>query len=148
MVIGKELRLECAHNLPKHKNADGSPGKCSRLHGHSYLLQIWVRGPIDPATGMVMDFAELSEILDIHVDKVLDHRYINEVFLAYQWPGEATAENVARFIWQQVETHLPEHINIERIKLWETVKYNVEITSFDYFPEPSAEALTEEPSHG
>lgn len=131
MVITKELRFEAAHTLPKHKNPDGTPGKCSRLHGHSYRLEVAVEGPINPETGMVIDFALLKKILTEEVHDLLDHRMINEVFIALNWAGETTAENICRWVWHQVAKKLPEGIFMRRVRLWETENYSAELIYYD-----------------
>src|SRR4029077_14901206 len=52
-----EFRFEAAHRLPKVP-----PGhKCSRLHGHSFRVELAVEGPVNPETGWMMDFAELHD---------------------------------------------------------------------------------------
>lgn len=65
----KEFKFEASHILPKH------PGKCSRLHGHSWVLRVFVRGEIDPETGFVMDYAELKKLVQPLVDD-LDHHHL------------------------------------------------------------------------
>ena len=56
MQIFREFTFEAAHRLP------GVPAshKCSRLHGHSFRLEIHVAGDVEPASGMVMDFADIK----------------------------------------------------------------------------------------
>ena len=52
MQIRRTFRFEAAHVLPFHQ------GKCSRMHGHSYRLDVAVRGPLQtdgPARGMIED---------------------------------------------------------------------------------------------
>lgn len=69
LEISKTFRFEASHVLPKH------PGKCSRLHGHSWVLTVSVQGPVNPETGFVMDFAELSvEVKNLVAD--LDHHHL------------------------------------------------------------------------
>lgn len=69
MEIRKTFRFEASHVLPKH------PGKCSRLHGHSWILHVWVDGTINQKTGFVMDYAELSEQVKPLIED-LDHRHL------------------------------------------------------------------------
>ena len=62
-IITREFTFEASHHLPNHK------GKCRRPHGHSYRLQISLRGPIKEAPGqsdegMVMDFDDLKCIVN------------------------------------------------------------------------------------
>lgn len=69
MLLRKTFRFEASHILPKH------PGKCSRLHGHSWVLHVEVEGQIDDETGFVMDYAEISEGVRPLIDN-LDHRHL------------------------------------------------------------------------
>jgi queuosine biosynthesis protein QueD len=69
MEIQKQFKFEASHVLPKHK------GKCSRLHGHSWVLYVAVQGDINPETGFVMDYAELKDAVQPIVDS-MDHRHL------------------------------------------------------------------------
>jgi 6-pyruvoyltetrahydropterin/6-carboxytetrahydropterin synthase len=72
--ISKEFTFEAAHRLPHVP-----PGhKCARVHGHSYNIEITIRGPVDPKLGWIVDFAELNAAWQpLHAQ--LDHRLLNEV---------------------------------------------------------------------
>ncbi|MER5325490.1 6-carboxytetrahydropterin synthase QueD [Streptosporangium roseum] len=98
MEIFREFTFEAAHRLP-----NVSPGhKCARLHGHSYRVEVHVRGEVDPATGWLMDFAELKAAFKPVLDQ-LDHYYLNEV------PGleNPTSEVLAKWIWNRLIDVLP-----------------------------------------
>jgi 6-pyruvoyltetrahydropterin/6-carboxytetrahydropterin synthase len=98
MDILKEFTIEAAHRLP-----NVSPGhKCGRLHGHSFRIEIHVSGPVDPAMGWVIDFAEIKSAFK-PVEEAIDHRFLNDV------PGleNPTSENLARWIWEQLAAALP-----------------------------------------
>lgn len=69
MKLTKTFRFEASHVLPRH------PGKCSRLHGHSWILHVSVEGAIDPTTGFVKDYAEISKVVKPLVER-LDHRHL------------------------------------------------------------------------
>lgn len=69
MELCKEFSFEASHILPNH------PGKCSNLHGHSWVLSVSIRGPLDPSTGMVADFADLKAAVQPVVDE-LDHAHL------------------------------------------------------------------------
>lgn len=99
MELFKEFGFEAAHRLPQVP--DGH--KCARLHGHSFRVEIHVAGPVDPATGWVMDFAEITDAF-APLREQLDHRYLNEV------PGleNPTSENIARWIWDCLKPSLPQ----------------------------------------
>lgn len=98
MEIFKEFRFEAAHRLPMVPKGH----KCERLHGHSYRVEVHVRGVVDPEAGWVMDFGDISEAFaPLHVQ--LDHYYLNEV----EGLENPTSENLARWIWQRLVTSLP-----------------------------------------
>jgi 6-pyruvoyltetrahydropterin/6-carboxytetrahydropterin synthase len=69
MEICKSFTFEASHILPKH------PGKCSRLHGHSWKLTVYVKGPVNKETGFVIDYGELKRIVQPVVDN-LDHKHL------------------------------------------------------------------------
>jgi len=104
-------------------------GKCNNphFHGHNYTVVVVVRGPVDPVTGMVMDLNDLKGWLHFVVDQ-LDHKNINlEVpeFLDGWLP--ATTENIAVWIWQQLQQAMgPQGHLLHRLQLWETNRICVE----------------------
>jgi 6-pyruvoyltetrahydropterin/6-carboxytetrahydropterin synthase len=69
MEICKEFTFEASHVLPHHK------GKCSNLHGHSWKLTVYVRGPVDRETGMVVDYADIKSSIQPIIDD-LDHAHL------------------------------------------------------------------------
>lgn len=98
MEIFKEFRFEAAHRLPNVPEGH----KCARLHGHSFRVRVTVDGPVDPRTGWVMDFADLSAAMRPLHDR-LDHRYLNEI-AGLENP---TSEVLARWIWHELLPGLP-----------------------------------------
>ena len=107
MRVTKEFQFDSAHNLPNYH------GKCERLHGHTYRLQVTIEAPVDVDTGMALDFAILGDIVEEQVVTVLDHRYINEIIPI------SSAENVTLWIWNRLSGKLP-HARLSEIRLWET----------------------------
>jgi 6-pyruvoyltetrahydropterin/6-carboxytetrahydropterin synthase len=108
MDIFKEFRIEAAHRLPRVP----AEHKCARLHGHSFRIGVHVEGPVDPAQGWVLDFADLKRAF-APLHEALDHRYLNEV------PGleNPTSEQLAMWIWQRLKPALP---GLSRITVRET----------------------------
>lgn len=104
----KEFRFEAAHRLPFVPEGH----KCSRLHGHSFKVELTVSGPVDPKTGWFIDYDVLHEIWDPLHD-ALDHRYLNDV------PGleNPTSENLAKWIWDRMRKSLPE---LSQVTVFET----------------------------
>lgn len=121
-LLTKSFTFEAAHHLPGHR------GKCARPHGHSYTLEVTLRGPIRHAPsesdhGMVLDFADLSQVVKEAVIARLDHYDLNEVTGIH-----TTAENLAHWIWDAlVAGGLPDEL-LHRVRLWETATGHVEIT--------------------
>ncbi len=74
-------------------------GKCARPHGHghNYLLDVTVRGPIDPRTGMICDLAELQRLVNDLVVEPFDHTFLNKD-VAHFASCVPTAENIALHI--------------------------------------------------
>ena len=98
MNIFKIFTLEAAHRLPNVPEGH----KCSRLHGHSFRVELHLDGPVDPHTGWVMDFSEVKAIFKPLYEQ-LDHHYLNDI------PGleNPTSENLAILIWNQTKPLLP-----------------------------------------
>lgn len=98
MEIFKEFSFDAAHRLPNVP----PDHKCARLHGHTYRLEVWVRGPVDPKLGWVLDFGDLKRVVQ-PVMAQLDHVCLNDV------PGleNPTSENLARWIWRALVAELP-----------------------------------------
>ena len=84
-------------------------GLCARpsFHGHSYVCDVTVTGPIDPVTGMVVDLGVLDRILASEVRERFDHRNINlDVPEFADGKLVPTGENLARFIFERVQRAL------------------------------------------
>jgi 6-pyruvoyltetrahydropterin/6-carboxytetrahydropterin synthase len=97
MEIFKAFQIEAAHRLPKVPAGH----KCGRLHGHSYRIEIHMKGELGAESGWVADFGDLKHAFE-DVFQTLDHSYLNEV------PGleNPTSENLARWIWQRLFSRL------------------------------------------
>ncbi|HZF49548.1 MAG TPA: 6-carboxytetrahydropterin synthase QueD [Polyangiaceae bacterium] len=96
--IFKQFRFEAAHRLPNLPPEH----KCHRLHGHSYRVEIHVRGEVDEELGWIIDFADISRTFE-PLRSMLDHYYLNEV----EGLSNPTSENIARWIWQRLKPNLP-----------------------------------------
>ncbi len=108
MQIRKHFRFEAAHVLPYHL------GKCARPHGHSYRLEVALRGPLQstgPATGMIEDFDVVRAVVHEQVIDVLDHTSLNDAL------ENPTCENIVTWVWQRLDKALP---GLEELVLWET----------------------------
>ena len=105
MRVRRRFRFEAAHRLPEH------PGKCRELHGHSFELVVTVDRPVDPASGLALDFGTLRRVVDEWIVTELDHRYLNDLI------ENPTAERIAMWIWERLSPVLE---GLEEIELFET----------------------------
>lgn len=98
-------------------------GLCARpnFHGHSYVCDVSVSGPVQRDTGMLIDLALLDRVLLEEVRTRFDHRNINlDVPEFNETDGLVpTGEELARFIAQQVQARLPEQVRVSRVVLAE-----------------------------
>ncbi len=102
--ISMDFAFCAAHHLPR------STGRCKSTHGHNYKLRVTLAGHPDPATGMIMDFYELQELVEDRVISVLDHSSLNDLL------ENPTAELIAAWIWDRLAKDLPQ---LYELGLWE-----------------------------
>jgi len=98
MEIFKEFTFDSAHWLP-HVPDDH---KCRRMHGHTYIVRLYLSGELHPVLGWVTDFADIKDAWK-PLEQQLDHRVLNDV-AGLENP---TAENLAVWIWQKIKPALP-----------------------------------------
>lgn len=89
-TIIKRLEISAAHQL-----ALSYRSKCENIHGHNWIITIYCRSKELNCDGMVIDFAHIKQT----VHKKLDHQNLNQVL-----PFNPTAENIAKWICDQIPT--------------------------------------------
>ena len=109
--VTRSFAFEAAHQLPWH------PGKCSRLHGHNYRLEVTVEGPVDEH-GVVVDFDELAAVVERELLERYDHRFLNDLV------ENPTAEVIAHESWKRLEAA---GLRLARLRVWETPESSVEL---------------------
>ncbi|KAI2805420.1 hypothetical protein BLOT_004416 [Blomia tropicalis] len=100
-------------------------------HRKTGSFLVTVKGSVDRSTGMVMNIADLSTIIERSVLSVFDHKFIEDDVPHFK-NEPSTSENICLFIWNQIEPSLPSNVKLHRIKLNETNKNYAE-----YFGEMS-----------
>jgi 6-pyruvoyltetrahydropterin/6-carboxytetrahydropterin synthase len=121
--VSVDETFAAAHNLRNYK------GKCENLHGHNYRVRVTLSGKELDSTGLLYDFVELKRAIQ-GVIRSLDHVYLNEFS-----PFDAlnpSAENIARYIYEQTAKQLPKAPNgagIASITVWES-----DLTAATYRP--------------
>jgi 6-pyruvoyltetrahydropterin/6-carboxytetrahydropterin synthase len=108
MDIFRIFHLQCARRLP----ALPASHPCSRVHGHSFEVEITLSGEVDPVLGWVCDFAEIDAAWR-SVHEALDHRYLNDI-AGLENP---TSENLAVWLWRVLA---PSLTGLAQIRVMET----------------------------
>jgi 6-pyruvoyltetrahydropterin/6-carboxytetrahydropterin synthase len=90
MEIAYRFGFDAAHRFENYPVGHPYRG----VHGHSFQVEVAVRGIPDPATGFVADFGELEKVC-AKVRAELDHRMLNEV----EGLGKPSLENLSLWIW-------------------------------------------------
>ena len=106
LTISQRFYFDAAHTLQREIEAEGS----RRIHGHTYQAEVSVRGPLDPATGMVIDLGLLRERLQA-VRAQLDHHLLDDV----PGLGIPTLENLCLFISRALADLQPPP---SRVRVW------------------------------
>ena len=97
--IFKEFTFEAAHHLAVNVSA-GHP--YARLHGHSFQVEIHLRGEPDKDKNWLYDFGEIDkQIAELRM--VLDHSYLNDI----EGLEIPTLEVISRWIWRRLQNELP-----------------------------------------
>ena len=101
-------------------------GKCNNPHGHghNYTVEVRFSGPIDRATGMVSNLADLDSFVNEHVIEPFDHRSLNEEVPAFQ-NAVPTTEILCIEIFQRLKSF--PHAKLEAVRVQETTN-----NSFEY----------------
>ena len=100
--LSQEFTFDAAHFL------EGAP-EYRRMHGHSFYVEVTLRGEPDPETGFLRDLGEVQRALG-EIREMLDHRLLNDI----EGLGKPTLENLARYIYVRAKAALPE---VTRVKL-------------------------------
>ena len=135
--LGRRYRFAASHRLHSEKLSEQENsrvyGKCNNPygHGHNYVLEISVSGPVDPATGMIANLADLDGFVEREVIEAFDHRSLNEEVAAFR-EKVPTTENVCIEIYQRLK-HFPQ-AKLERVRIEETSN-----NSFEYAGEESGD---------
>ena len=101
-ILRVKDKFQAAHFLQSYK------GKCEKIHGHSFVVEVRIKVEKLDKTGIGIDFTEikkkLSEILP-------DHTLLNEVY-----DFNPTAENLSRYFYRELKKSYP----IDAVTVWES----------------------------
>jgi 6-pyruvoyltetrahydropterin/6-carboxytetrahydropterin synthase len=121
MIICKTFTFDAGHRLMNYN------GPCSNIHGHTYKLEVMIKGDLDLFTHMVIDFKDLKGIVN-SIIAPLDHALLLNVVdnnfeefcqsqdqRMFVFEGDPTAENIANYIYNRLRSQY-----VCRVRLWET----------------------------
>src|SRR5512134_2125095 len=97
--LTKSYAFEAAHRLPMVP----ADHKCARMHGHSFRVEVTVSGEVDARMGWLVDFGDITAVVEPMLKAELDHRTLNDV------PGleNPTSELLCVWLWQRLRPQLP-----------------------------------------
>ena len=128
--LSRRYHFAASHRLhtPKLSEEENKRvyGKCSNPygHGHNYVLEVTVTGPVDPETGMIANLVELDPFVQREVIEPFDQKFLNEEVAEFR-EQVATTENVCREIFRRLKSF--PLARLERVRVEETSKNSFEI---------------------
>ncbi|MGY8751743.1 MAG: 6-carboxytetrahydropterin synthase [Fidelibacterota bacterium] len=87
-------------------------------HGHNYILEVSVTGPIDPDSGWLVDLQKLNKNVKTNIIQIMDHSQI-EVDIAWFKGKQPSSENILLWAWEQIQKDLT-GASLYKLRLVET----------------------------
>ena len=141
--LTKKFTFEMAHALPDYD------GACRNLHGHSYKLEVTVKGATVKDNSMVLDFHTLKELVNNEIIAQFDHAlllnstaypqsFTDEVKKQFEkvvlLPFSPTTEHILTLIAEKLKKILPHCVYLHSLKLQETENSVAEWFAEDNLP--------------
>ena len=119
--IAKTFDFDAAHHLPMTPDDH----KCHRMHGHTYRVEIGLRGRVH-ANGMILDYADIASAWQ-PIHDALDHRVLNDI------PGleNPTTEVLVEWIVERLSLGFLSH---NHTALWSVRVYESSTTWVEWVP--------------
>jgi 6-pyruvoyltetrahydropterin/6-carboxytetrahydropterin synthase len=130
VALGRRYRFSASHRLHSAQLSEEENcriyGRCNNPHGHghNYVLEVAVTGPVDPATGMIANLADLDAFVEREVLEAFDHRSLNEEVPAFR-EKVPTTEYLCIEIYRRLKSFPA--ARLERVRVEETAN-----NSFEY----------------
>jgi 6-pyruvoyltetrahydropterin/6-carboxytetrahydropterin synthase len=132
--LSRRYRFSASHRLHSAQLGEEENqrmyGKCNNPygHGHNYVVEVAVSGPVDQATGMIANLADLDAFVESEVIEPFDHKYLNEEVAEFR-EIVPTTENLCIEIFNRLRPF--PRATLERVRVEETG-----LNSFEYAGEP------------
>lgn len=119
--IAKTFDFDAAHHLPMTPDDH----KCHRMHGHTYRVEVSLRGKVE-ANGMIVDYADMAAAWQ-PIHDILDHRVLNDI------PGleNPTTEVLVEWLVGKFSNSYPAH---GKVRLWAIRVYESSTTWVEWMP--------------
>lgn len=108
VILTRTFRADAAHKI----SGLTAEHKCSSIHGHSFRIDVSVRGEVDSDKGWLMDFGDIKDIVNPTIKKI-DHKFLNEI----EGVESGTSENLVIWLWNSLKPVLPQ---LFEITVWES----------------------------
>jgi len=137
LQLSRRYRFSASHRLHSAKLGEQENrrvyGKCNNPygHGHNYVVEVAVSGPVDQATGMIANLSDLDAFVESEVIEPFDHKYLNEEIAEFS-ESVPTTENICIEIFNRLR-RFP-RATLERVRVEETG-----LNSFEYSGETAGE---------
>ena len=128
--LTRRYHFSASHRLHTSKLSEAENrriyGKCSNPygHGHNYVVEVTLAGPVDPETGMIANLAELDPFVQREVIEPFDHKFLNEEVPEFR-TEVATTENLCREIFRRLKSFPA--ARLEKVRIEETSKNSFEM---------------------
>lgn len=108
MRLKVKSHFDAAHHLPGYK------GKCSKVHGHRWEVEVELKVELLDKVGISTDFGIVKDMLN---ESLPDHEDLNNLW------GSPTAENIAKSLYLRLKRQLP---GLEKLTVWESPDCGIE----------------------
>jgi len=121
IALGRRYHFAASHRLHTAKLSEEENnrvfGKCNNPygHGHNYTLEVRFSGPVDPATGMIANLADLDAFVNERVIEVFDHRSLQDDVPAFR-ELVPTTENLCTEIFERLRSFPAAKLEAVRIE--------------------------------
>lgn len=131
LALTRRYRFSASHRLYSAAFSEEENkrlyGKCGNPygHGHNYVIEVTVTGPVDSDTGMIANLGDLDPFVEREVIEPFDQRYLNEEVTEFR-ANVPTTENVCKEIYRRLKS-FPK-ARVERVRILETSNNSFEFS--------------------
>ena len=151
LTVSRKARFAAAHflALPEASDAENfqrfGPSSNTFAHGHNYEVEVFVSGPLDANTGMVVNLKDLKAILNDEVVTPLDFKNLNRQVPFFE-NRLTTLENLVQLLWTSLHPRL-EALSLELAGLKALESNDLYVEYFGGTPEPFDSVSLSERGH-